>query len=566
VAPVIAYSASLYTAESPANLAKQIKSANAFTQMTNVVVAPDHSGLILSHDDRLLRVGPEPRIVWSVPAPNVTRRLAVSADGKVVVAFFRDGVIRWYRYSDGKEFLAFYQHPDEKRWVLWTPSGYYDAGPGGDGLIGWQVNQGAAHAADFFPVSRFRDTYHRPDVIDRVLETMDETLALASPSGPKPAAKAIASVLPPVVELLDATQVVTAETAITVRVALRTPADAPVTGIRARVNGQTVTTGNSRDLAIKPATGQSRLLTQADSTPVPGDVREIKITVPAEDCDVLIFAENRNGVSTPAYVNVAWNGKGTATQPAPAKPKLYVLAVGVSDYENPDYRLKFAAKDASDFTTVLKAQRNRLYRDVEVRLLTDRAATRDAVVEGLEWLQKQVTARDVGMLFLSGHGVNASDGTYYFAPTNFDANSVKRTGVIFTEIKDTLSAMAGKAVFFVDTCHSGNVLGGGRRGLMDLNAVVNELTSSENGVVVFSSATGREAAFENESWGNGAFTLALVEGVRGKADSTHTGRVTYRSLDYYISERVKELTAGRQHPVTQAPGGVPDFPIAVLAQ
>jgi uncharacterized caspase-like protein len=206
-------------------------------------------------------------------------------------------------------------------------------------------------------------------------------------------------------------------------------------------------------------------------------------------------------------------------------------------------------------------QRNKLYRDVEVKVLVDQGATRDAVVDGLEWLQKEVTERDVGMLFLAGHGINTSDGLYYFAPANFDLNSVKRTGVVFTEIRDTLANLAGKALFFVDTCHSGNVLGG-RRALPDLNSVVNELSSAENGVVVFSSSTGREIAFENPVWGNGAFTKALVEGIMGKADPNRTGRVTHKSLDIYVSERVKELTGGRQHPVTQAPGGVPDFPVA----
>jgi hypothetical protein len=31
-----------------------------------------------------------------------------------------------------------------------------------------------------------------------------------------------------------------------------------------------------------------------------------------------------------------------------------------------------------------------------------------------------------------------------------------------------------------------------------------------------------------------------------------------------VSERVKTLTGGKQSPVTQAPGGVPDFPVALV--
>jgi hypothetical protein len=68
---------------------------------------------------------------------------------------------------------------------------------------------------------------------------------------------------------------------------------------------------------------------------------------------------------------------------------------------------------------------------------------------------------------------------------------------------------------------------------------------------------------ENASWNNGAFTKALVEGIDGKADGQHSGRVTYKMLDLYVTERVKALTQGNQSPVTQAPGGVNDFPLAL---
>jgi hypothetical protein len=35
------------------------------------------------------------------------------------------------------------------------------------------------------------------------------------------------------------------------------------------------------------------------------------------------------------------------------------------------------------------------------------------------------------------------------------------------------------------------------------------------------------------------------------------------SLSFYIAERVKELTEGRQHPTMNLPQTVPDFPMAV---
>jgi len=56
----------------------------------------------------------------------------ISSNGKLAVAAFGDGTIRWYRMSEGKELLALFPHGDRKRWVMWTPSGYYDTSPGGE--------------------------------------------------------------------------------------------------------------------------------------------------------------------------------------------------------------------------------------------------------------------------------------------------------------------------------------------------------------------------------------------------------------------------------------------------
>ena len=150
------------------------------------------------------------------------------------------------------------------------------------------------------------------------------------------------------------------------------------------------------------------------------------------------------------------------------------------------------------------------------------------------------------------------------AHTTWIPSRLLRTGVAFSDIKKTVSAIAGKALFFVDSCHSGNAIGlGARRGPLDINIVINELSSAENGVVVFSASTSSESSYEREEWGNGAFTKALVEGLNGAASIGSTGRITYNMLNVYISERVKELTKGQQHPTMISPQTVPDFPIAV---
>ncbi len=54
-----------------------------------------------------------------------------------------------------------------------------------------------------------------------------------------------------------------------------------------------------------------------------------------------------------------------------------------------------------------------------------------------------------------------------------------------------------------------------------------------------------------------------VERIGGKADYMEKGRITINTLDLYISERVKELTKGKQTPATARPQTIPDFPLAL---
>jgi WD40 repeat protein len=518
----------------------------------SLALLPDGSGFALGTAWNIRLFNRDGSQRWQQNAPGEAWSVNVSADGRWVVAAHDDGTIRWYRASDGTEQLAFFPHADKQRWVLWTPSGYYDASPGAENLIGWHVNNGKNKAADFFPASRFRDRFNRPDVLTKILDTQDEARAVQlanAESGRKQTTLiSVAQVLPPVVEIVSPTaDTAVNSTTVKVRYNVRTLADAPVTGLRVRVNGQAV----SADRALK---------LKSDS----GDTREVEVTIPEQDSEIALFAENKNGVSVPASLWVRWAGKKN-TEETLFKPKLYVLAVGVSQYKNPDYNLGLAAKDASDFAAVFQKQKGKLYSDVVVKLLTDASASKDEVLDGLEWLKQQVTARDVGVMFLAGHGMNDNQGKYFFLPYNADPDKLLRTGVAQTDIKDTLNSLAGKAMFFVDSCHAGNALGTSKTRAIGgtTDALVNELSSAENGVIVFSSSTGKQLSQENPAWGNGAFTKAVVEGLEGKADLLKKGKITHAGLNVYVTERVKELTHGQQSPVSISPSGVTDFPIAV---
>jgi WD40 repeat protein len=527
--------------------------------VTSLAIAPDRKSFVMGGVRAIRSWDASGKLLWTTGASTMVDSVNVPSRNDVVVISKDDGTFAWLRLSDGKPILNLYQSPDGRRWVLWSPSGYYDASAGGEDLIGWHINRGAEQAADFFPASKFRARFYRPDIIDQILETVDEGKAIeianAARGGKPEVQTSVAQTLPPVLELVSPHELSASQGQVSIRYRTRSTDDAPITRVFARVNG--LAQPGARRVEVVGADGS----------------HEISVDVPPQDSEIQLFAENRFGASTAALLQVKWAGTPaprTATMAGAApgdfqiQPKLYALAIGVSAYENKGIpRLTFAAKDAQDFAQALQRQTGKLYKSVEVKILTDTRANKDDILDALDWLQKQVTQHDVGMLFLSGHGTNDSSLGYVYLPVNSDLNKLKRTAITMTDITTTLNSVAGKAVAFLDTCHSGNIFGPGQKGLNDITGVINELASAENGVVVFSSSTGRQSSLEDASWNNGAFTKALVEGIDGKADEMHTGRVTYKMLDVYVAERVKALTKGKQSPVTQAPGGVNDFPLAL---
>jgi len=608
----------------------------------SLAIAPDGESILVGTRGALRHYAKDGKPLWSVPTTFDVFAVNFSADGRFALATVGDGTLRWYARKTGRLLLTLFVAADKKRWVLVSPSGYYDSSVGAEDLIGWHINRGRNEAADFFPVSRLRAKFYKPEVLTAIIQSGDDSeafklaaaeLGTTAPPGGKPPAPSrevtaaspaaipppaapepvvasappakakppaipdapvaaapvkppaaptvavapapkakppeipaapadeyavpddttavsqqvadITRILPPVVTVISpATGSTVSSNQVTVQYTVKSDPGAPVTAVRTRVNGL----------------GQaSRNLPNAAA-----EVREVTVVIPSENSEVLLFAENKYGISSPVSIRLTWAG----TKPKPAadeKPKLYVLAVGVSAYRNPDYRLHFAAKDADDFAAVVQKQKGALYSDVIVKLLTDENAGRDEVLAGFDWLQKQVTPKDVGIVLIAGHGINDERGNYYYLPVNADIDKLDATGVPFRMIKAHLANLHGKGLLLVDTCHSGAVMGKRPGMSTDNTAILNELSSAEYGLVVIASSTGKQFSFENAAWGNGAFTKALVEGLGGRADLKKRGRITHKMLDFYVSDRVDELTNGRQTPVNTSPLGVPDYTIALVA-
>ncbi|MGB1548630.1 MAG: caspase family protein, partial [Alphaproteobacteria bacterium] len=504
----------------------------------SLAILPDGQSFLLGTRWRLRYFDKQGREIWNVQPPEQVWAANVARQGKLGILALGDGTIRWYRLSDGEELLAFFPHRDGKRWVAWTPSGYYMASAGGDTLIGWHVNRGKDRAGDFFSVSRFRDDLYRPDVVGKVLAFLDEGKALAAANQTadrRVPQRGIADILPPVVAVEGGSAV--ADGRLTLNYSIRSASGEPAKGLRVLADGRPIAelTG---DIEAKQDGTQHRL----------------DVALPENTRGISLVAKNRHGIySEPAMLALDY-AEGGGAKP---QPKLYLLAIGVSDYANPELKLKYAGRDARDFSDKASLQKGGLYRSVETRVLTDGEASLENVLEGLAWIQKTPQSGDVAMIFLAGHGVDDSGGNYFFLPHGTDLDRLPETAVPYERIRSTLASIPARTFLFVDTCHAAGVWGQAKSAPVDINRVVNDLASPEYGVVVFASSANEQLSLESDVWQNGAFTEALLEGIDGEATYRDKPYITVSMLDVYLSERVYELTRGRQTPTTRRPLNVP---------
>jgi uncharacterized caspase-like protein len=246
---------------------------------------------------------------------------------------------------------------------------------------------------------------------------------------------------------------------------------------------------------------------------------------------------------------------------------LHVLAIGINAYPGAS-KLDYAVADAEAMARLLQGQEGRgLYRQVHVRLLTDEHARRQDIVQGLRWLHDRVRPTDVALVFYAGHGARDFRGRFYLLPSDVDPRSLTRQGVSEDELKEALAEVPGKVLLLLDACQAGKVgeldlVGTHKRGLGSAtDDLLRLLSAEENGVVVMCAAQGRQESGESAELGHGYFTLALLEGLAGKADYNKDGLVTLTELDNYVAERVLELSQGEQTACTAKSTRTGSFPI-----
>ena len=457
--------------------------------------------------------------------------LAVAPAASVAVAALGDGTLRWFDL-DGERPLAergaLFVHADGARWALFTPEGFFDhAEGGGQHLVGVHLNRRAAEQPDWASFTQAYRALYAPAVV-RARLAGDVTAARRR-----------------LAELGDLRAVIARQPRVTVTGlcvpdvsgecrALEAESSQPHGLSRVRIRLRL----EDRGLGLGPVDvfRNGRNVGRVD----PAGLAEIGIDVALDpgvntlqarawDQAVRLFAE------TPV---LRLDAGGVEDRAA----RLFIMAVGVDRYRNPQLALRFAAADATTVAQALRDGAVGLFASAEVTVLNDEAATREGILAALERLSREIGPQDTFLLYLAGHGVKTEpEERFLFLPQDVeDASSweaLRRQGLSDEVLVGALSRIRARNGFlFRDTCYAGQVA-------VDALASV----GNEAGRYLLTASTSVQEALDSYDDRNGVFAVAVRKALTGRAGRDERGIVSALALGEYVSRRVGVLAREKSH-------------------
>lgn len=279
---------------------------------------------------------------------------------------------------------------------------------------------------------------------------------------------------------------------------------------------------------------------------------------------------------------------------AAAPSKLYVVTVGVSDYDDEGLRLQYAAKDAEDLAETFR----RIDKTAHVLCLKDKDVRHDTLIGKLQDFLGSAKPGDRVVLHLAGHGVLDKSLDYYYVPSNGDVENIPETCISMEALSAAIQQLpARKRLLLLDTCHAGALgekgaeemalamgsLPEGVRAVqtrgMKVHKAVSGLTSAQTkryieemfsmgqetrGINIVAGSAGAEFARESESWRNGVFTATVMEVLRGEgpgSDTNADGEISVAEMLQYVRQKVSERTNGLQQPNITSAESAQEYPL-----
>ena len=443
---------------------------------------------------------------------------------------------------------------DSRSWAFWTPAGFYDASFNGHQLFGWQINHNVDQPVDYFRAAQFRKQLERPDVMRRLLATgslpaaMRQTLTQI---GPPPGEGAIVNQIrsKPSIQLLspNPTETVVGDT-LMVRARITAPRGAVLVSPKAFISGVPAVARRtiSRNEVKNATTFEWQFRLPRDE--------ELQL-------ELLAATESESVERLRADLQHAPGHQKT-------KPRLHVLAIGVSQYSDPQIQsLDFASEATQRIMELFRDVSSDLYHISGDRLI-DKDATRPMwrvfANQAAEELRQTVSPDDLIIMYLCGHGLrDRKTNQWYFVTADANYNDLMndRYGdcIAFSDLAE-LSQLPCRKLAILDSCHSGAVQPLMRRD--DLKSALRFL--QDDVVLTLTASEGDEEAAEQRSARMGRFSAALVDGLLGEAPEldTESGSVSLTELIEYVCHRVASESAADETP--QHPTASPHYLLRTL--
>ncbi|NNF41223.1 MAG: caspase family protein, partial [Woeseiaceae bacterium] len=266
----------------------------------------------------------------------------------------------------------------------------------------------------------------------------------------------------------------------------------------------------------------------------------IKVPPGEHELRALAYNEANSMSSRPALLRVVANYDVTQ------KPNLYLLVIGINEYDNPAIALKYAVPDAELFARTLQDRTAGLFGTRKLLLLTTKQqTTKTAIRQAFQSLQ-DISPNDLFVFYVASHGI-IDEARYHMITSNvgvLSSRGIQREALAQDELRDLIASIPStKKVVVLDTCHSG-ALGASlqealmTRGLTEVTAM--KVLSRAVGSTILSASTSQQQALEGYK-GHGLFTYVLAEGLNGKADHDRDGFIKTLEIANYVEDEVPEL-------------------------
>ena len=461
--------------------------------------------------------------------------LAFSPDAKLLASAGDDGSTYLWDVNSGAHLATLVSMFDGGEWLVITPDGLFDGTPASLNQILWRYDEDTFNVA---PVEWFFNEYYQPgllaDLVAGKRPQAKQSFAQKERRQPR-VTVSLGSGQDPALKFNERTAT------IRIQVAEELP-------------DQTVKRGSgAQDLRLFRNGSLVRYWRGDLLGGRPDAVFETNVTLVAGDNNFVAYAFNRDNVKS-LDARLSIKGDESLRRGGVA----YVLGVGINEYENPQYNLKYAVPDARIFTDELSNQQNRLrlYERMEVITLYDRKATKQNILQALSELAAKVQPEDGVAIYFAGHGT-AQGNQFYIVPHDlgYDGERGKlgqdglRTllahSISDKELEGAFEKInAGRLVFVLDACNSGQVLEAEdeRRGPMNSKGLAQ--LAYDKGMYVLAASQSYQAAQEVEQFGHGLLTYALVEeGLKQrKADfKPSDGTITIREWFDHAAWRVPDI-------------------------